>query len=45
MFGVVELWLENMTMVEVLTDDMAEEYLATMTIKGWRTALAAGAPA
>ena len=45
MFGVVELWLENMTMIEVLTADMAEEYLATMTIDGWRAALAAGAPA
>jgi hypothetical protein len=34
-----------MTMIEVLTADMAEEYLATMTIDGWRAALAAGAPA
>jgi hypothetical protein len=40
----VELWLENMVMIEVLTDDMAAEYLATMTVAGWRSALAAGAP-
>lgn len=45
MFGVIELWIENVQMIEVLTADMAEEYLATMTIAGWRSALAAGAPA
>lgn len=45
MFGVIELWLENTTLVEVLTADMVDEYLATMTIAGWRAALAASAPA
>lgn len=28
MFGVVELWLENATMIEVLTPEMQREYLA-----------------
>jgi hypothetical protein len=45
MFGVIELWLENNSMIEVLTEDMAAEYRATMTVEGWRAALAAGAPA
>lgn len=42
MFGVVEFWLENTTMMEFLTTDMAAEYLATMKPEGWRAALAAG---
>jgi hypothetical protein len=45
MFGVVEFWLENATMMELLTGDMAEEYLGTMTPANWREALAAGPPA
>jgi hypothetical protein len=40
-FGVVELWIENSLMVEVLTQDMVSEYLEAMTIPGWRQALAA----
>lgn len=43
-FGVIELWIENMTMVEVLTDEMQAEYLDTITIENWRAMLAAGAP-
>ena len=35
-FGVVEMWLEDRTMVEVLTADMQSEYLRTMTPKAWR---------
>jgi hypothetical protein len=27
-FGVIELWLENATMIEVLTAEMQREYLA-----------------
>jgi hypothetical protein len=45
MFGVVELWLEDTTMLELLTAEMQAEYLATMTPEGWRGALAAGPPA
>lgn len=45
LFGVVEFWLENTTMMEFLTADMAAEYLDTMKPEGWRKALAAGAPA
>lgn len=45
MFGVIELWVENALMIEVLTAPMQAEYLATMTPAGWRAALAAGPPA
>jgi hypothetical protein len=44
MFGVVEFWLEDATMLELLTADMQAEYLDTMTPAGWREALAAGPP-
>ncbi|GAA4013007.1 hypothetical protein GCM10022280_08860 [Sphingomonas swuensis] len=43
-FGVIELWLENSCMMELLTTDMAGEYLDTMTPAGWRQALEAAAP-
>ncbi|MEW5686790.1 MAG: hypothetical protein AB1942_17875 [Pseudomonadota bacterium] len=42
MFGVIELWVENALMIEVLTGEMQAQYLATMTPDGWRAALAAG---
>lgn len=45
MFGVVEFWLENATMIELLPADMTQEYLATMTPANWREAVAAGPPA
>jgi hypothetical protein len=45
MFGVVEFWLENAAMMEFLTADMVQEYLAAMTPANWRRALAAGPPA
>jgi len=44
LFGVIEFWLENRLMIEVLTPDMQAEYLATLTPKGWSEALAAGPP-
>jgi len=43
-FGVVEVWLENRLMIEVLTPEMQAEYLASMTPAGWSEALAAGPP-
>jgi hypothetical protein len=42
MFRVIEFWVENCLMIEVLTAEMQAEYLATMTQDGWRGALAAG---
>jgi len=43
-FGVIEVWLEDRLMIEVLTPEMQAEYLAAMTSDGWRAALAAGPP-
>lgn len=40
MFGVVELWIENTLMIEVLTESMVSEYLDSMTPQGWGAALA-----
>ena len=39
-FGVIELWVESVLMVEVLTPEMQAEYLGGMTISGWRGFLA-----
>lgn len=44
LFGVIEVWIEKELMIEVLTAEMQAEYLATMSVAGWRAALAA-APA
>jgi hypothetical protein len=44
MFGVIEFWVENCLMIEVLTAEMQAEYLKTMTVDGWRDSLAAGPP-
>lgn len=44
-FGVLELWIEGTRMVEILTADMAREYLASVTIANWQAMLAAHAPA
>ena len=38
MFGVIEFWLENTQMLEVLTEDMAGEYLQTMKQPSWEAA-------
>jgi len=35
-FDVIEVWLENVTLFEVLTPPMVEEYLATQTVERWR---------
>lgn len=45
MFRVIEVWLENRVMVEVLTDEMQAEYLAAVTPANWRAALERGRPA
>jgi hypothetical protein len=42
---VIEFWLEDGVMLEVLTADMQAEYLAFMKPQTWRAVLAAGAPA
>ncbi len=40
-FGVLELWIENARMIEVLTPEMQQEYLTVLTIEGWQGFLAA----
>ncbi len=40
-FHVVEFWLENAVMLEVLTEELKQEYLATQTIEAWRAGVAA----
>ena len=44
-FRVIELWIEGVQMVELLTADMQREYLAAVTIENWERMLAAHAPA
>ena len=44
-FGVLELWVEGSRMIEVLTPEMQDEYLATMTVAGWIGFLAANGAA
>lgn len=39
-FGVIELWVENSIMIEVLTPEMQAEYLDTISIENWRAMLA-----
>ncbi len=34
-FGVIELWVEGVRMVELLTPEMQDEYRQTMTVEGW----------
>ena len=38
-FGVIEFWIENRMMVEVLTPEMQREYLETISIANWRAML------
>ncbi|KPL68013.1 hypothetical protein SZ64_07685 [Erythrobacter sp. SG61-1L] len=45
LFGVIEMWIEGERMIEVLTQDMQDEYLASMSVAGWTGFLAANAPA
>jgi len=40
-FHVIEMWIENRIMIEVLTAEMQAEYLATSTAAQWREMLAA----
>jgi hypothetical protein len=45
MFGVVELWIEDRQMMEILTPEMQDEYQAAMSFETWRglrDAMAAG---
>lgn len=41
-FGVIELWIENRVLIEVLTQPMQNEYLGAVTIDGWQTMLQSG---
>ncbi len=41
LFGVIEFWLENSVMVEVLTPAMQRDYLAGISIERWREIVAA----
>ena len=36
LFSVVELWLDNETMLEVLTADQQKQYLESQTLDAWR---------
>ena len=43
-FRVIELWIEGVQMVELLTAEMQREYLDNVTIGNWERMLAAGRP-
>jgi hypothetical protein len=45
LFRVIELWVEERTMLEVLTAEMQAEYLSTMTPASWGAFLDAHRPA
>jgi len=36
LFGVIELWIEGRQMMEILTDEMQDEYQAAMTSEMWQ---------
>jgi len=38
-FDVIELWVENRVMLEVLTDYMRQEYLESTTTARWHAAM------
>jgi len=40
MFGVLELWIENVLMIEVLTPEMQAEYLESVSVEKWQAMLA-----
>lgn len=42
-FGVIEVWIDGCTMLEVLTGEMQQQYLGAMTYDGWEQYLAAAA--
>jgi hypothetical protein len=41
LFGVIEVWVEDRVMIEVLTPEMQAQYLAQFTPEGWNDALIA----
>lgn len=43
-FGVIEFWIENSFLLEVMTPEMQREYTGFMSPAAWRALLAAGAP-
>jgi hypothetical protein len=43
-FGVIEFWVENSVLLEVLTPAMQAEYLGFMSPQNWREMLAKGPP-
>ena len=43
-FGVIELWVEDCQMVEVLTPQMQREYLDAVTIDNWMRMIQGGPP-
>jgi hypothetical protein len=43
-FGVIEFWVENAFLIEVLTPSMQREYTDFMSPQAWRAMLAAGPP-
>lgn len=44
-FGVIEFWVENSFMLEVMTPEMQREYTDFMSPASWRALLARGRPA
>jgi len=42
-FGVIEVWIDGCNMLEVLTEEMQQQYLGAMTYDGWEQYLAAAA--
>jgi hypothetical protein len=45
LFDVIELWVENSIMIEVMTEEMQHQYLTRVSMAGWKQMIAAGAPA
>ena len=41
-FDVIELWIEDTVLLEVLTPAMQRDYLANVSIEGWKAMLADG---
>jgi len=39
-FGVLELWIEGVRMIEVLTPEMQAEYLENLSVEKWQAMLA-----
>ena len=45
MFHVIEFWIEDAVMIEVLTETFQQEYLNSMTLNGWKSFLSGAAAA